>query len=176
MSQHVVDQKRNGRRIATAAFAALVVTALAFASASSVSAATNPPGGFLDESAQDGLAPNKTPEEQRAELDRPVEEGAFRISIASVIEFVGPDAAGKAYIQNVPNNHYDLRVDITLSGTGESVYASKGIAPGSYIEDIQLTAALEPGSYDAVATFTAYDRETHAKKGEASANVILRVA
>lgn len=170
-------QKKRQRRIVVIVMASLAALAFAgaFAFAFFGSAENNPLEGFFDESAQSGQAPNKTPAELQAELNRIVEDGMFNISIASVIEFSGPSATGKAYIENVPNNPYDMTVDITLSDTGESVYASKGIAPGNYIEDIQLAAALEPGSHDAVATFTAYDRETHAEKGKAAAEVTLLI-
>lgn len=170
-------QKKRRHRIVFIVVATLVALAIAIALAFTFlgSAANNPLEGFFDESAQSGQAPNKTPAELQAELNRIVEEGMFNISIASVIEFAGPNASGKAYIENVPNNPYDMTVDITLKETGESVYASKGIAPGNYIEDIQLTAALESGSHDAVATFTAYDRETHAEKGKAAAEVTLLI-
>lgn len=170
-------QKKRQRRIALLAVAAIVALAVAAALAFALlgSAADNPLEGFFDESAQEGQAPNKTPAELQAELNRIVEEGMFNISIASVIEFSAPDATGKAYIENVPNNPYDMTVDITLADSGESVYASKGIAPGNYIEDIALAKALEPGMHEAVATFTAYDRETHDEKGKAAAEVTLLI-
>lgn len=131
--------------------------------------------GFFDENAQEGQAPNKTPAELQAELNRIVEEGMFNISISSVIEFTSPDATGKAYIENVPGNPYDMKVEMTLADSGEVVYSSKGIAPGNYIEDIALESTLEPGMHEALATFTAFDRETHEEKGKAAAEVTLLV-
>ena len=177
-AERMQEQKKRQRKVLIIVAAALVALAVAIALAFTFlgsATSNNPLEGFFDDNAQAGQAPNKTPAELQAELNRIVEEGMFNISIASVIEFTGPDASGKAYIENVPNNPYDMTVDITLKETGESVYASKGIAPGNYIEDIKLAAALEPGSHDAVATFTAYDRETHTEKGKAAAEVTLLI-
>lgn len=131
-------------------------------------------GGFgYDESAQQGQAPYKSPEEIQAELDRMVDEGIFSISIESVIEFASPNAEGVAYIENVPGNRYDMQVALTLDGTGETVYESKALAPGSFIESIQLMKRLDPGMHDATATFTALDRTTHEEVGQAAAEVKL---
>lgn len=170
-------QKKRRRRFAAVGILVLVLVAagvVAFAMMQPHEAAEQGES-FFDDSAQSGQAPNKTPAELQAELNRVVEEGMFNISIASVIEFATPDASGKAYIENVPSNPYDMTVEITLSDSGEKVYQSKGIAPGNYIEDIVLDVPLEPGVHEAVATFAAYDRDTHAQKGKAAAEVALIV-
>lgn len=130
---------------------------------------------FFDLNAQEGQAPYKTPEEMQAELDRIVEEGMFNISIASVIQFDEGTQPGKAYIENVPGNRYAMKAAITLDATGETVYASGGIAPGSYIEDIALARDLAPGEYEATCTFAAFDAETLDEVGKAAAAVKLIV-
>ena len=132
------------------------------------------PFGF-DQSAQAGQAPYKTDDEIRAELDRVVEEGMFDISIASTIEFDAPGAMGIAYIENVPGNRYDMRVSIALDGGGEEAYRSGALAPGTYVESIALDPAIGPGTYGAIATFEALDRETHETVGTAGAKVTLVV-
>lgn len=130
---------------------------------------------FFDQNAILGQAPYKTPEEIQAELDRIVEEGMFNISIASVIEFADGTTPGTAYIENVPGNRYVMKVTITLDDTGETVYESKGLKPGSYIEDITLTKDLEPGNYAATATFSALDTDSLEEIGKAAAKVTLSV-
>lgn len=129
----------------------------------------------LDENAQAGQAPYKTDEEIQTELNRVVEEGMFDISIASTIEFDTQDSPGTAYIENVPGNRYDMRVSITLDADGNEVYRSGGLAPGTYVEAITLQTALDPGTYEATATFEALDRETHETVGTAGAKVVLVV-
>lgn len=176
-AERMRSQKKRRRRFAAVGILVLVLVAAgvaAFALAQPHEVAEQGES-FFDENAQSGQAPNKTPAELQAELNRVVEEGMFNISIASVIEFATPDASGKAYIENVPSNPYDMTVEITLSDSGEKVYQSKGIAPGNFIEDIVLDVPLEPGVHEAVATFAAYDRDTHAQKGKAAAEVALIV-
>lgn len=131
---------------------------------------------FYDASARAGQAPTKTPEEIQAELNRVVEEGMFNISIASTIDFASPGSPGTANIENVPGNRYDMQVSIVLDATETTLYESGIIAPGSYIESIQLSELLDPGEHGATATFTALDRETHEQAGQAAAKVRLVVA
>ena len=130
---------------------------------------------FFDANALEGQAPYKTPEEMQAELDRIVEEGMFNISIASIIQFDEGTQPGKAYIENVPGNRYLMQVTITLDDGGETVYETKAIKPGQYIEDITLSKDLDQGTYPATATFTAYDQESHDEVGQAAAKVTLNV-
>jgi methionine-rich copper-binding protein CopC len=66
-------------------------------------------------------------------------------------------------------------VAITLEETGETIYASKGIKPGQYIQYIELAKDLEAGVYDATAMFTAYTEDTHQVVGNAGAEVTLYV-
>ncbi len=134
------------------------------------------PGGFFDPNATEGQAPYKTAEEVQAELNRLVEEGMFNISIAGEIEFANGSSQGVAYIENVPGNRYHMKVTITLDDTGETVYESGGIAPGNFIERITLMRDLPAGSYDATATFGAYNTETLDEMGQAAAKVKITVA
>ncbi|WP_165253145.1 flagellar protein FliS [Adlercreutzia sp. ZJ304] len=131
--------------------------------------------GIFDPNAQTGQAPYKTEEEKQAELDRIVEEGMFNISIASAIQFEDGTSSGTAYIENVPNNNYDMKVTITDDVTGDVLYESGVLQPNQFIENITLTKDLDPGSYSATATFTALDKGTHEERGKAAAKVTINV-
>lgn len=155
--------------------AVVLVLVLALAGGATWWFLSNPANNFFDPNAKTGQAPYKTPEEIQAELNRIVEEGMFNISIASVIEFENGTAPGKAYIENIPANHYNMKVAITLDDSGETVYESGGLAPGSFIEDITLTKDLDPGSYPVTATFSAIDAESLKEAGKAAAKVTLIV-
>lgn len=122
-----------------------------------------------------GQAPYKTEEEMQAESERTIEEGTFNISIASDIEFENAAAEGTAYIENVPNNPYDIQVTITDTESGDVVYESPVIAPNNYVEKIRLSKELSAGEHDATATFAALDKETGEQKGTASAVITLNV-
>lgn len=159
------------KRIAIVAVLAVVLAGIAFGAWWFVGNGDD----FFDLNAQEGQAPYKTPEEMQAELDRIVDEGMFNISIASVIQFDDGTAPGKAYIENVPGNRYLMQVSIVLDDTSETVYETKAIKPGQFIEDITLSKDLDQGAYPATATFTALDQESHEEVGKAAAKVTLNV-
>ncbi len=130
---------------------------------------------LFDPNAQTGQAPYKTDEEIQAELDRVVEEGMFNIAIASTIEFEDGTSEGTAYIENVPGNHYNMQVTITEDATGDVLYESGVLAPNQYIEKIALAKDLDPGTYEATATFHALDTTTFDEVGQAQALVSMVV-
>ncbi|MEG0375395.1 MAG: flagellar protein FliS [Raoultibacter sp.] len=168
----LASKKARTKRIVIIVVAILVIVAGAFA----VWFFSNPNNAdIFDPNAKEGQAPYKTQEEIQAELDRQVEEGMFNISIASVIQFEDGTKPGKAYIENVPGNHYVMQVTITLDDSGETVYESKAIKPGNFIEDITLTKDLDAGSHAATATFTALDSESLEEVGKAAAKINLNV-
>ncbi len=130
---------------------------------------------WFDQSAIEGTLPGKTPEEIQAMLNQIVEEGMFNISIAPVIVFENAQAQGQARIENVPANHYNMSVTITLDETAETIYESKGIRPGQYIEYINLQKDLAPGEYAATAMFHAYDADTLAEQGKVAVKITIYV-
>ncbi len=130
---------------------------------------------LLDTTARDGQAPYKSEEEMQAELNRQVEEGMFNISIASVIQFDDGASDGTAFIENVPGNRYNMQVTITDDATGDVLYESGILKPNQFIENIALAKDLEPGTYDATATFTAMDGTTYDEVGKAAAKVTINV-
>ena len=130
---------------------------------------------LFDSNAQTGQAPYKSAEEMQAELDRQVEEGMFNISIASAIQFADGTSSGTAYIENVPGNRYNMQVVITDDATKEVLYESGVLAPNQFIEDITLAKDLEPGTYNATATFKALDPTTYDEVGQAAAKIAINV-
>lgn len=170
--------KRRTRRRAMAVVAVLVVVLVAAGAGIAWWLGAQEGAGsraYYDANARAGQAPWKSQEEMQAELDRVVEEGMFDIAIAATIEFPSPGEEGLALIENVPGNRYDMRVTVTLDDTGEELYRSGLIAPGSYIESIGLSRELAPGTHEATAVFEAVDAETHAAVGKAAAQVKLVV-
>lgn len=129
---------------------------------------------IFDPSAQEGQAPYKSAEEIQAELDRVVAEGMFNISISSTIDFENSDAEGTAYIENVPGNRYNMRVEI-VGDNGEMYYKSGVIKPNQFIEKIKLATHLDKGSYPATAVFHALNPDTNEEEGQASAVVTINV-
>lgn len=130
---------------------------------------------FFDEEAKEGFLPTLSEEEIQAELDRIVEEGMFNVSIGSVLDFKDANSKAVANIENIPANRYYMSVDITLDDTGETVYSSKGIKPGQYIDEISLSKALAPGEYPATARFTAYQPDTYEVEGHVAVKIYIYV-
>lgn len=130
---------------------------------------------FFDEDAKEGFLPTLSEEEIQEELNRIVEEGMFNVSIGSVLDFKNAKSKAVANIENIPANRYYMSVDITLDDTGETVYSSKGIKPGQYIDEISLSKALAPGEYPATARFTAYQPETYEVEGHVAVKIYIYV-
>lgn len=131
---------------------------------------------WFDSQATTGSYAGKTEEEIKADLNRQVKEGMMNISIASRITFESGTAPGLARIENIAANPMDQKVTIALRDTGEIVYESGALAPGQHIKTINLTRELPPGTYDALATFTGYKKETHEETGTSAAEIVLHVS
>lgn len=129
--------------------------------------------GWFDRDAQIGSYKGKSQEEIQADLNRRVEEGMMNISMASVVTFDHGSAPGEARIENIEANNKDQKITITLLDTNETVYESKAIAPGQYIQYITLDKPLAAGTYEAVAMFDGYETQSHEKIGSAGVNITL---
>ena len=132
-------------------------------------------GQGRDPNAALGQLEGKTPEEIQAELDRIVEEGMFNISIASSVEFADGASEGELRIENVPNNPYLMKVEITRDDTGETVYASGMIEPNHHIQNARLDVDLEAGDYPCTAVFYAYGKDDEQLVGQAAAKMTVSV-
>ena len=127
---------------------------------------------WFDPNAEQGFYEGKTEEEIQEDLNRVVGEGMMNISIAGTIRFEDGGRVGIARFENIQANHVDQKLTITLADTGEVIYESGAVAPGYYIEAIEINRDLEPGVYEAVATFQGYDPQTHEPAGGALAATI----
>lgn len=126
--------------------------------------------------AKAGLLPTHSEEELQKLLNKTVEEGMVNISINPDPIFKDGKSAGSLNIENIPANHYDLQVDITLEDTDEVIYSSGLIEPGHYVDNAKLEKTLKKGDHKAVAVFTAYypDNETDIL-AKASAKITIHV-
>lgn len=128
-----------------------------------------------DQNAVSGQLEGKSEKEIEAELNRIVEEGMFHISINPQIIMPDGNSEAELRIENVPSNHYLMSVKITLDDSGEVVYTSGMIEPDYHIQSAKLDQKLKKGTYEATAVFTAYDPDTQAEKGQASAKIVFIV-
>lgn len=122
-----------------------------------------------------GQLEGKSEAEIQAELDRVIGEGMFHISINPDPVFRSGDAEGNLEVENVPNNRYLMRVEITRNDTGELVYSTKYIEPDHHIQRAALDTPLAAGEYPATATFYAYDAETLEEIGSVGTVITLHI-
>lgn len=127
-------------------------------------------GGQREAAALQGSLNVMTEEEIQRSLNEIVDEGMFRISIASnIIGVEGGEAEMR--IENNMTNRYIMQVSIYLDETGEEIYATDLIDPGYYIQAAAFDKPLEPGEYAATAIFTALYPDTEEIVGTVGANV-----
>lgn len=124
---------------------------------------------------QNGILPTITDEELQEKKERIVEDGKFNVAIAEEIFINVETLEGKADIQNIPNNPYDLQVDIVSLDTGEILYSSELLKPNSYIEHLTIFRSLELGEYPCEAKVTALDSKTAEEIGSTTIFVKLNV-
>jgi hypothetical protein len=122
-----------------------------------------------------GQLDGKSEAEIQAELNRVIEEGMFHISINTTPVFPDGESEGNLEIENVPNNHYSMVVQIALQDSGEQVYDSGLIEPNYHIQKDVLETDLDAGEYPAVATFHAYDMETQEEIGSTACELTMYV-
>ncbi|BDF59116.1 hypothetical protein CE91St36_19330 [Christensenellaceae bacterium] len=136
---------------------------------------TPPTRAERDRAALAGQLPGKSQEDIEAVLNQKVAEGMLNITINPQPVFENGDAEGNWNIENIPGNHYSIRVRVTRDDTGDVVYESKLIDPGYYIEKAKLATPLPAGQYPCTAVFMAVDLETDDELGTAAAKVTLNV-
>lgn len=131
-------------------------------------------GGQREAEALKGSLTVMTEAEIQEALNNIVEEGMFRISIASNIIAI-EDGPAQVRIENNLQNRYIMRVNIHLDETGEEIYGTDLIDPGYYIQETKFHKHLDPGEYAATAIFTAYYPDTEDIVGTVGANVKIHV-
>ena len=133
-----------------------------------------PPGLVYEANVVSGDIPGKSREERQRELDSMVEEGMLNMSMN--ITPSGKVSDGRMInwlIENPSNQGKLIRVEITRDDTGEKIYETGAIRPGSYVESAPLNVELSAGIYECTAVFLAYREETEALIGQAAVKVTL---
>ncbi len=122
-----------------------------------------------------GDIPGKTPEERQRELNSMVEEGMIAMSINATPSGKAAGAGRNVnwLIENPSNQGKLIRVVVTLAETGEKIYETGAIPPGSYVAEAPLDVKLEAGVYPCTAMFYAYREEDEAYVGQAAAELKL---
>lgn len=129
----------------------------------------------LEPNAVVGSMPGKSAEQIAADLTQQVKETEVAFSINVVPVFETGTAKGNILFENPQSNKKLTRVELTLDETGEMLYKSGLLEPGSYVPSAKLLKDLEPGSYTCTATIFAYKLEDESYIGKVAAAVTVTV-
>lgn len=129
----------------------------------------------LEPNAVVGTMPGKTREQIEAELNQKVSESEVAFSINANPIFETGAAKGNILFENPKSNKKLTRVEITRDDTGELIYKSGLLEPGSYVPEASLLMELEAGSYACTATIYAYKIADESFIGKVAAGIQLTV-
>ncbi len=128
-----------------------------------------------DERAQDAAYAQMDAGGVRDKLQQQADKSKFSFKINSAPVFEDGGAEGTLYIENPVTNAYDMRVEIALDESGETVYQTGVISPGQSIARDTLDQPLAAGQHTATATIVALDANTGEETGRAAAGLVINV-
>lgn len=131
----------------------------------------------------DGMEPNVvvgsmegyTDEEIAEMLKKKVDEGMISFSLNTHLYLDGPDAQASIKFENPANNAKLTKLRLVRDDTGEQIYETGFLEPGSYVDADQLDARLGPGEYACTGYITSYEQGTKRFLGEAACTVHVTV-
>lgn len=117
-----------------------------------------------------GVAPDLTPEEIQALMQKKVDESKVAFSIYTEPTFKGK--RGTIMFANPRYSAHNIELEVMLDN--KVIMKTQKIAPDQYIKDIELIGkALKKGTHNAVASIKAYDRKTDELVGEVAVDMII---
>lgn len=117
-----------------------------------------------------GVAPDLTPEEIQALMQKKVDESKVAFSIYTEPTFKGK--RGTIMFANPRYSAHNIELEVRLDN--KVIMRTQKIAPDQYIEDIELIGkSLKKGKHNATALIKAYDRKTDELVGEVAADMII---
>lgn len=117
-----------------------------------------------------GVAPDLTPEEIQALMQKKVDESKVAFSIYTEPTFKGK--RGTIMFANPRYSAHNIELEVILNN--KVIMKTQKIAPDQYIKDIELIGkALKKGKHNAVASIKAYDRKTDELVGEVAVDMII---
>lgn len=122
-----------------------------------------------------GTMENYTDEEIAAMLAQKVDEGMIAFSLNTHLYLESPDAQASVKFENPANNAKLTKLRLVRDDTGEQLYETGYLAPGSYVDVDALDVRLEPGEYACTGYVSSYSQETRKYLGEAACTVIVTV-
>lgn len=99
----------------------------------------------------------------------------FTLQVNPEATFSSQTGEGRFELINPPKNVFPISFDITIDGSGQTVYQSGAVPPGKQIKNIALGSTPKPGSYQATVNVFIYNPENQGKEGEAIVKITLNV-
>ena len=117
-----------------------------------------------------GVAPDLTPEEIKALMQKEVDKSKVAFSIYTEPTFVGK--RGTIMFANPRYSAHNIELEVRVDN--KVIIRTQKISPDQYIEDIELMGkALKKGTHNGVASVKAYDQKTHELVGEVAVDMII---
>lgn len=135
----------------------------------------NKPDGLeFEDNATVGILPGIDLDQRAKELQTQLDESVIAYSVNSNPLFTG--GSGNLLLENPENNNKLLVAELVLNETNETIYASKAIRPGSYLENVKLDEPVSAGTYEATLFLKAYSMDGQRLIGFTGASLTLTVA
>lgn len=124
-----------------------------------------------------GSMPGKSLETIEAELQNKMDEKTVSYTVNAKPVFEDGGAMGNLMLDCPANNVNSLQFAIVRDDTGEQLYDSGALRPGSYIEEdrLQLDEPLPAGVYECTVVITAISPDGGAVRGTTNARITLTV-
>lgn len=127
--------------------------------------------GTLSNDAVIGMLPGTSKEELLAEMQKEVNSSQFKFEINSDVTL--KDNIMNLELQNPPSNFFNMKVEIKLTDTNNTIYKSDLIEPNQYIKDAKVKKNIAKGKYDAIAYLTAYNPKTKQVEGKVEVEIVI---
>lgn len=111
----------------------------------------------------------------RQALQDQVDEGMIAFSINTQVMLESPDAQAPILFENPANNAKLLKLELTRDDTGELLYATGFLVPGTYVPEDKLDMQLGQGTYACTALVKSYREDTKQFIGQVAAEVTVTV-
>ncbi len=122
-----------------------------------------------------GMMPGKSPEQIQEELDRKVAENMIAFSINAKPVFPSGKGKGNILFENPASNEKLTRMELCRDDTGEVIYETGLMEPGSYVPEDTLDMELPAGEYACTAYIYAYRQSDESFIGKVAAGVTVMI-
>lgn len=133
------------------------------------------PQNRMEPNAVVGAMPGKTDEQIQEELNRKVEEKMIAFSINSHPVYPDGRTAGNILFENPSSNNKLTKMELYLDDTGDKIYETGLLRPGSYVPEAKLDKNLASGDYTCTAYIYAYRLEDESYIGKVAAGITITV-